>query len=71
MGLEICGGGHESVRLPQKLRKPLEGSGFMLARTILKNRVSLMPFPVFWSGVLCIEQVINEKKILQTLMNKT
>ena len=36
----------------------------MLPWKILKNRVSLMPFPAFWCGFLCMEQVTNEKKIL-------
>ena len=70
-GLEILGGRHESARLALKARKPLKGSGGMLPRNILKNRVSLMLFPVFWSGFLCIEQVMNEKKILGILMNET
>ena len=70
-GLEIWGGGKESARLALKARKSLEGSGGMLPRKILKNRVSLMPFPVFWSGFLCMEQEMNEKKILRILMNKT
>ena len=43
----------------------------MLPRKVSKNRVPLMPFPVFWSGFLCIEQVMNEKKILGISMNKT
>ena len=34
-------------------------------RKILKNRVYLMPFPAFWCGLLCMEQVTNEKKILR------
>ena len=29
-----------------------------------------MLFPAFWSGFLCIEQVMNEKKILGILMKK-
>ena len=29
-----------------------------------------MPFPAFWSGLLCIEQVMNEKKILGSLMKQ-
>ena len=37
----------------------------MLLREILKNTVF---FPAFWSGFLCIEQVMNEKKILGILM---
>ena len=50
-GLEILGGGgHENARLALKARNPLERSGAMLPRKILKNRVSLMPFPAFWSG---------------------
>ena len=34
----------------------------MLPGKILKNRVSLMPFPAFWCVFLCMEQVTNEKK---------
>ena len=26
-----------------------------------------MPFPVFWSGFLCIEQVMNEKKNIRNI----
>ena len=37
---------------------------------ILKNRVSLMLFPVFWCGFLCTEQVTNEKKILRILVKQ-
>ena len=53
-GLEIFGGGgrHEFARLAPKAREPLGGSGSMLPWKILKNRVSLMPFPVF-SSVIC------------------
>ena len=29
-----------------------------------------MPFPVFWSGFLCIEEVMNEMKILGILMKQ-
>ena len=39
-------------------------------RKILKNRVSLMPFPAFWSGFLCMEEVTNEKKILRILVKQ-
>ena len=42
----------------------------MLARKIWKNRVSLMPFPAFWCGFLCMEQVTNEKKILRILVKQ-
>ena len=57
-GLEIWGGGgHEFARLMSKAREPLKGSGGMFPRKILKNRVSLMPFPAFWCGSLCMEQV--------------
>ena len=42
----------------------------MLPRKILKNTVFLMPFPAFWNGFLCIEQVMNEKKILGILMKQ-
>ena len=37
---------------------------------MLKNRVSLMPFPAFWCGFLCMEQVTNEKKILRILVKQ-
>ena len=67
-GLEILGGGQEFARLVPKAREPLGGSGGMLPRKILKNRVSLMPFPEFWCGFLCMEQVTNEKKILRILL---
>ena len=30
-----------------------------------------MPFPAFWSGFLCMEQVMNEKKMLGILMIET
>ena len=73
-GLEIFGGGgggaHEFARLAPKAREPLGGSGAMLHRKILKNRVSLMPFPAFWCGFLCMEQVTNEKKILRILVKQ-
>ena len=68
-GLEILGGGHEFVRLAPKAREPLGGSGGMLPRKILKNRVSLMPFPAF-CGFLCMAQVTNEKKILRILVTQ-
>ena len=42
----------------------------MLPRKILKNRFSLMPFPAFWCGFLCMEQVTNEKKILRILVKQ-
>ena len=66
------GGGsrHEFARLAPKAREPPAGSGGMLSRNILKNRVSLMPFPAFWCGFLCMEQVINEKKILRILVKQ-
>ena len=40
------------------------------SRKILKNRVSLMLFPAFWCGFLCMEQVTNEKKILRILVKQ-
>ena len=49
-GLEILGGGPEFARLAPKTREPLGGCGGMLPRKILKNRVSLMPFPAFGVG---------------------
>ena len=42
----------------------------MLPREILNNRVSLMPFPAFWCGFLCMEKVTNEKKILRILVKQ-
>ena len=70
--LEILGGGsrHEFARLAPSARQPLAGSGGMLPRKILKNRVSLMLFPTFWCGFLCMEQVTNEKKILRILVKQ-
>ena len=68
MGLEILAG--EDTNLPDS-QEPLGartsrgGSGGMLPREILKNKVSLMPFPAFWCGFLCMEQVTNEKKVLR------
>ena len=64
------GGGHEFARLAPKAREPLGESGGMLPRKILKNRVSLMPFPAFWCRFLCMEQVTNEKKILRILVKQ-
>ena len=29
-----------------------------------------MPFPTFWCGFLCMEQVTNEKKILRILVKQ-
>ena len=46
------GGGHESARIaPPKAREPLGGRRHAL-REILKNRVFLMPFPVFGVGFI-------------------
>ena len=59
-GLEILGSGHEFARLAPKARESLRGSGGMLSRKILKNRVSLTPFPAFWCEFLYMEQVTNE-----------
>ena len=42
----------------------------MLPREILNNRVSLMLFPAFWCGFLCMEKVTNEKKILRVLVKQ-
>ena len=42
----------------------------MLSRKMLKNRVSLMPFPQFWCGFLRMGQVTNEKKILRILVKQ-
>ena len=71
-GLEIWGGGggHEFSRLAPKAREPLGGLAAMLPRKILKNRVFLMPFPAFWCGFLCMEQVTSEKKILRILVKQ-
>ena len=46
-GLEIWGGRTRICPTRAKGAKPLGGSGGMLLRKILKNRVSLMPFPAF------------------------
>ena len=66
----LGGGGYEFARLVPKAREPLGGSGSMLPRKILKNRVCFMPFPAFWCGFLCMEQVTNEKKILRILVKQ-
>ena len=58
------------IRHRRSAPEPLRGSGGMLPRKILKNRVSLMPFPAFWCGFLCMEQVTNEKKILKILVKQ-
>ena len=55
-GLEIFGGASR-------------GSEGHAPRKILKNRVSLMPFPAFWCGFLCMEQT-NKKKILRILVKQ-
>ena len=39
----------------------------MVRRKILKNRVFLIPFSAFLRGILFIEQLMNEKKILGIL----
>ena len=68
-GLEIFWG--MDTNLPDsKAREALGGSGAMLPRKILKNRVSLMPFPAFWCGFLCMEEVTNEKKILRIFVKQ-
>ena len=64
------GGEHEFARLVPKARESLGGSGGMLPRKILKNRVSLMAFPALWCGFLCIEQVTHEKEILRILVKQ-
>ena len=56
--------------MPDSARQPLGEFGAMLPRKILKNRVSLMPFPAFWCEFLCMEQVTNEKKILRILVKQ-
>ena len=60
---QICPTRAEGVRTSR-------GVGGMLPRKILKNRVSLMPFPAFWCGFLCMKQVTNEKKILRILVKQ-
>ena len=69
--LEILGGRGWTRICPTRAEgaKTSRGSGGMLSRKILKNTVSLMPFPAFWCGFLCMEQVTNEKKILRILVN--
>ena len=68
-GLEILGG-RTRICPTRAFGGSLGGSGGMLRRKILKNRVSLMPFPAFWCGFLCMEQVTNEKKILRILVKQ-
>ena len=69
-GLEILGWAETNLPTCAKgaRREPQGGSGGMLPRKILKNRVSLMPFPAFWCGFLCMET--NEKKILRILVKQ-
>ena len=59
---KFWGCGHKFAQLAQKAGEPSGVFGAMLPGRILKNRVSLMPFPTFWCGFLCMEQVTNEKK---------
>ena len=69
-GLEIFGGaGHESARIaPPKVREPL-GVRRHALREILKNRVfNAISSVLEW--VLCIEQLMNEKKVLGILMKQ-
>ena len=58
------------MNLPDFGARTSRGIGGMLPRKILKIRVSLMPFPVFWCGFLCMEQVTSEKKILRMLVKQ-
>ena len=63
-GLEILGGA--DTNLPgARTSRGVQG---MLSRKILKNRVSLMPFPALW--FLCMEQVTNKNKILRILVKQ-
>ena len=55
-------GGHESARIAPKTREPLRGPAECSPK-ILKNSAFLMPLPAFWSGFLCIEELMNEKKV--------
>ena len=71
-GLEFFffGGGGD---LPDSCRRREDlkaGSRGIFLQKILKNRVFLMPFPAFWCGFLCMEQVTNEKKILRILVKQ-
>ena len=54
---------HESVRRASK------GSVACYPGNFLKI-VSLMPFLVFWSEILCMVQVANEEKIFAKLMKQ-
>ena len=61
------------MNLPES-RRSLRTSGGVWRHTlreILKNRVFLLPFPAFWIVFLCIEKLMNEKKVLGILMKKT
>ena len=46
----------------RRRENPKGGPGACSQGKFLKNRVSLMAFPAFWCGFLCMEQVPNEKK---------
>ena len=67
---KFCWGGHDFARLAPKAREPLGRSGGMLQQKILKNSAFLMPFPAFWCGFLCMEQVTNETKILRIFVKQ-
>ena len=69
-GLEIFGGQTGICPTRTKGARTSRGSRGMLPRKILKNRLSLMPFPAFWCDFLCMGQVTNEKKILRILLKQ-
>ena len=73
-GLEIFGrGGGADTNLPDSCRRRARTSRAVRGNAPQENfekRVFLMPFPAFWCGFLCMEQVTNEKKILRTLVKQ-
>ena len=71
-GLEIFfGGGRTRIcQIRAEGARTSRGVRGHAPRKVLKNRVSLMPFPAFWCGFLCMEQVTNEKKILRILVKQ-
>ena len=76
-GLEILGGGGGGGGGRTRIC-PTRAEGARTSRGVrghapqenFENRVYLMPFPAFWCGFLCIEQVTNEKKILRILVKQ-
>ena len=66
--LEILGGRGWTRICPTRAEGAKTSKG-VRGHALQENFVSLMPFPAFWCGFLCMEQVTNEKKILRILVN--